>query len=125
RSPAATDAGLAPRNELAHTAKASFVRRRAVILRQLFDQASSTYTYLLADPGSRQAVLIDPVFEQHPRDAALIRELGLKLIATLDTHCHADHVTGAWLMKAAFGSRIGLSQVYGAANVDLALHHGD
>jgi glyoxylase-like metal-dependent hydrolase (beta-lactamase superfamily II)/rhodanese-related sulfurtransferase len=96
-----------------------------MIFRQLFDQASSTYTYLLADERTREAVLIDAVFEQHARDAALIRELGLTLLYTLDTHCHADHVTGAWLMKVAFGSKIGLSPKYDAANVDLPLAHGD
>jgi len=96
-----------------------------MLFRQLFDQVSSTYTYLLADKRTREAVLVDPVFEQHARDAALIRELGLRLVCTLDTHCHADHVTGAWLMKAAFGSRIGLSSCYQAANVDLPLAGGD
>ena len=96
-----------------------------MLFRQLFDQVSSTYTYLLADERSREAVLVDPVFEQHARDAALVRELGLTLIATLDTHCHADHVTGAWLMKAELGSKVGLSPVYGATNVDLPLAHGD
>ena len=64
-----------------------------LIFRQLFDPASSTYTYLLGDAG--QAVLIDPVFEHERRDVALLRELGLQLVATLDTHVHADHVTGA------------------------------
>jgi glyoxylase-like metal-dependent hydrolase (beta-lactamase superfamily II)/rhodanese-related sulfurtransferase len=96
-----------------------------MLFRQLFDAVSSTYSYLLADERSLRAVLIDPVFEQHARNAALIRELGLELIATLDTHCHADHVTGAWLMKAALGSRIGMAAAYGAANVDLPLRHGD
>ena len=72
-----------------------------MIFRQLFDQGSSSYTDLLADPRTLDAVLIDCVFEQHARDAALIRELALtmKLASVLDTHCHADHVTGAWLMK--------------------------
>ncbi|MGZ3477248.1 MAG: MBL fold metallo-hydrolase [Polyangiales bacterium] len=96
-----------------------------MIFRQLFDQVSSTYTYLLADERTREAVIIDPVFEQHARDAALIRELGLTLLCSLDTHCHADHVTGSWLMKMAFGSRIGLSREYHAENVDLPLTHGD
>lgn len=96
-----------------------------MIFRQLFDHVSSTYTYLLADETTREAVLIDPVFERHVRDAALIRELELELIATLDTHCHADHVTGAWLMKEAFGCKTGLAKEYGAANVDLPLVHGD
>ncbi|MGH7294722.1 MAG: MBL fold metallo-hydrolase, partial [Polyangiaceae bacterium] len=96
-----------------------------MIVRQLFDQGSGTYSYLLADAETRDAVLVDPVFEQHARDAALVRELGLALRLTLDTHCHADHVTGAWLMKAALGSRIALGAVYGAANVDMPLKHGD
>jgi sulfur dioxygenase len=92
-----------------------------MLFRQMFDHGSSTYTYLLADEKTREAVLIDPVFEQHTRDAALLRELGLTLRFTLDTHCHADHVTGAWLMKEALGSRIGLSSRYGAAHVDVPL----
>ncbi len=97
---------------------------QAVVIRQHFDPTSSTYSYLLVDPASAEAVLIDPVLEQHRRDAALIRELGVRLLCTLDTHCHADHVTGAWAMKEAFGSRIGLAEAYGAANVDLPLKHG-
>ena len=66
-----------------------------LVFRQLFDAASSTYTYLLGDVRSQRAVYIDTVFEQHARDLALLRELGLTLEAVLDTHCHADHVTGA------------------------------
>src|SRR5262245_29854932 len=98
---------------------------RTMILRQLFDQASSTYSYLLADEASREAVLIDAVFEQHTRDVALIRELGLHLRYVLDTHCHADHVTGAWLMKTALGAQICLARAYQAEHVDVGLAHGD
>jgi len=89
-----------------------------MIFRQLFDQQSSTYTYLLADPASRAAVLIDPVFEQARRDAALVGELGLKLAWTLETHVHADHVTGAWLLREKLGSRIALSRASGAEGAD-------
>lgn len=96
-----------------------------LIFRQLFDQTSSTYTYLLADPGPREAVLIDPVFEQARRDAALVKELGLKLAWTLETHVHADHVTGAWLHKQRLGSRIALSAASGAEGADRTLAHGD
>ena len=96
-----------------------------LIFRQLFDPATSTYTYLLGDRSAGEAVLIDPVFENAPRDAALLHELGLRLVATLDTHVHADHVTGAWRLKQRCGSVIALSGVSGAANVDRALGHRD
>jgi glyoxylase-like metal-dependent hydrolase (beta-lactamase superfamily II)/rhodanese-related sulfurtransferase len=89
-----------------------------VIFRQLFDPQSSTYTYLLADEASRQALLIDPVFEQARRDAALVEELGLKLGWTLETHVHADHVTGAWLLKDRLGSRIAVPARGGADGAD-------
>ncbi len=77
-----------------------------LIFKQLFDQSSSTYSYLLADKKTRQAVFIVTVFEQHQRDLALIRELELQLIACIETHCHADHVTGAWLLKNATSCQI-------------------
>jgi sulfur dioxygenase len=96
-----------------------------LIFRQLFDPTSSTYTYLLADPASREAVLIDPVFDHARRDIALLRELDLHLVATLDTHVHADHVTGAWLLKQQCGSQIVLSKDSGADNADRLLSHGD
>jgi glyoxylase-like metal-dependent hydrolase (beta-lactamase superfamily II)/rhodanese-related sulfurtransferase len=98
---------------------------RHVIFRQLFDQQSSTYTYLVADPASRAAVLVDPVFEQARRDAALIGELGLKLAWTLETHVHADHVTGAWLLREKLGSRIAISRAGGAEGADRFLQDGD
>ena len=97
----------------------------ALLVRQLFDADTGTFTYLLADVTSRRGVLIDPVFEQHERDLALIRELGIELVASLDTHAHADHVTGSWLLHEATGSAIGLAAAVGAANVTLPLQHGD
>ena len=96
-----------------------------LIFRQLFDATSSTYTYLLGDAERAEAVLIDPVYEHERRDRALLRELGLRLVATLDTHVHADHVTAAWLLKQRCGSRILLSAQAGAAGADGLLKHGE
>jgi glyoxylase-like metal-dependent hydrolase (beta-lactamase superfamily II)/rhodanese-related sulfurtransferase len=96
-----------------------------VIFRQLFDPTSSTYTYLLGDRDTRQAVLIDSVYEQVRRDGALIEELGLELRATLETHVHADHVTGAWALKQRFGCKIALSEMGGADGADRYLQDGD
>ena len=94
-----------------------------MIFRQLFDPVSSTYTYLLGDSG--EALLIDPVYEQVPRDQALLRELGLWLLTTLDTHVHADHVTGAWRMRQRCGSEVALAAVVEAKGVTRPLRHGD
>lgn len=96
-----------------------------MLLRQLFDARSSTYTYLVADERTRDALLVDPVFEQHARDAALLRELGLALRFTLETHVHADHVTGAWLCKERLGSRIVLARRAGAQGADRLVDAGD
>lgn len=96
-----------------------------MIFRQLYDAVSSTYTYLLADETSREALLIDPVFEQIHRDLALLRELDLTLKVVVDTHAHADHVTAAWMLKQKTGCLIALADAVGAQQVDLPLKHGD
>lgn len=94
-----------------------------LVFRPLFDPTSCTWTYLLGDRG--EAVLIDPVFEQLRRDETLLRELGLKLAWTLETHVHADHVTAAWLLRQRLGSRIALSVDGGASGADRLLRDGD
>ncbi len=70
-------------------------------------------------------MIVDPVFEHARRDAALLHELGLRLVATLDTHVHADHVTAAWLLKQRCGSEIVVSRASGATNADRLLDPGD
>ncbi len=95
-----------------------------MIFRQLYDAASSTYTYLLADEQSREALLIDPVFEQATRDLAMLRELGLQLKLVADTHAHADHITAAWLLKQKTGCQIAISASAGASHADILLQHG-
>lgn len=95
-----------------------------MIFRQLYDNESSTYTYLLADEAQKEAILIDPVYENAFRDLALIDELGLKLQLVIETHAHADHVTSAWLLKQKTGCRIASAKVIGAEHVDLPLTDG-
>ncbi|MBD2446777.1 MBL fold metallo-hydrolase [Nostoc sp. FACHB-152] len=74
-----------------------------MLFRQLFDQDSCTYTYLIADSKTKQAVLVDSVIEQVERDLNLINQLGLKLIYCLETHIHADHITGAGKIRELTG----------------------
>ena len=96
-----------------------------LIFRQLFDPQSSTYTYLLADDETRDAVIVDPVFEQMRRDAALIHELGLRLRWTIETHVHADHVTAGWLLQRRLEARIAVARAGGAEGADRLLDAGD
>lgn len=96
-----------------------------LIFRQLFDYDTWTYTYLLADAETREAVLIDTVREQVPRDLQLLDELGLKLKFILDTHVHADHITGAEEIRKATGAKTGVSAAAEVACADLALREGD
>src|SRR5437016_4733670 len=96
-----------------------------MIFRQLFDTVSSTYTYLLADEASREALLIDTVFEKFERERALLEELQLRLVHTLETHLHADHVTAAWRFRDALGSKIVISRRSGAEGADIYVDDGD
>jgi sulfur dioxygenase len=70
-----------------------------MILKQLFDTASSTYTYLIASKKGREALIIDPVLENVETYIHLLKELDLKLVKVIDTHIHADHITGASKLK--------------------------
>lgn len=79
--------------------KPTGMRNNSQLFRQLFDEKSWTYTYLLADVDTKQALLIDPVLEQVDRDTKLLSELGLKLVYAVNTHVHADHITGSGKLK--------------------------
>jgi sulfur dioxygenase len=96
-----------------------------MLFRQLFDQETWTYTYLIADPETKTAVLVDSVIEQVDRDTKLLNELGLTLRYCLETHVHADHITGAGRLRELTGCE---NIVPAHAEVDCAnreIHHGE
>ena len=90
-----------------------------MIFRQLFEPVSSTYTYLIACDETREAVLIDPVLETVERDLALLRESELSLKYTVETHIHADHVTGAARLREATGSKAAVPEKSAASHAHL------
>lgn len=96
-----------------------------MVFRQLFCRQSCTYTYLLADPDSGDAVIIDPVLEHVDRDMQLLAELGLTLRATVETHVHADHVTGASVLRDRLGSQVIVPMNSGVQGADRMVGAGD
>ncbi|MBD2200571.1 MULTISPECIES: FAD/NAD(P)-binding protein [Calothrix] len=75
----------------------------AMLFRQLYDRESSTYTYLIADPQTKAAILVDPVLEQVERDLQVLQKLDLTLLYCLETHIHADHITGTGQLRQFTG----------------------
>lgn len=96
-----------------------------MIFRQLFEPVSSTYTYLLADPVTREALLIDPVVEEVGTYVDLLAALGLRLVYTLETHVHADHVTAGALLRDRLGSRTVVHADAGAECADVLVRDRD
>lgn len=98
-----------------------------LVFRQLFEKESSTYTYLLADASHPQkpALLIDPVDKTADRDFALVKELGLKLIYAINTHVHADHITGSGLIKTKLSGVKSIISKASNAKADVFVEPGD
>lgn len=96
-----------------------------MLLRQLFDRASCTYTYLLADEDSLEGVIIDAVVEHNDRDLKLISELGIELKYALETHIHADHISGAKNITAETGANFALSASSNHGRADVLLEDND
>ena len=90
---------------------------------QLFDAASSTYTYVLVDEASREALIIDPVDEQLERDLQVLREHSLKLVWAVETHAHADHITSAGLLAEHAGARTAAPEGCGIGTAAVQLQH--
>ncbi len=96
-----------------------------MIFRQLFDPESSTYTYVLGDPATGEAILVDPVRDMVERDLQILSELGLKLVLTLETHVHADHIAGSGVLRQRVGSRSVMSEDAGAHCADVMVKDGE
>ncbi|KAH9779561.1 persulfide dioxygenase ETHE1-like [Citrus sinensis] len=98
-----------------------------LLFRQLFEKESSTYTYLLADVNhpDKPALLIDPVDKTVDRDLNVIKELGLKLVYAMNTHVHADHVTGTGLIKSKVPGVKSIISKASGSKADLHVEHGD
>ena len=94
-------------------------------IQQLFDPDSSTYTYLVWDARSGEAALIDPVRQQVGRDIRLVRQLGLKLKYTLETHIHADHITGAGAIRNILNSIVLVHENSRSKCADVLVKDGD
>ncbi len=92
---------------------------------QLFDPASSTYTYVLFDPATRQALIIDPVDEQIERDLACLKDHGLQLAWTVETHAHADHITSAGQLAELAGAKTAAPAGCGITTASVQLKDGD
>ncbi len=91
---------------------------------QLFDTVSSTYTYVLFDQHSREALIIDPVDEQIERDLAVLREYGLKLVWAVETHAHADHITSAGKLAELAGAKTAAPEGCGIGTASVQLTDG-
>jgi sulfur dioxygenase len=91
---------------------------------QLFEHGTSSFTYVLADDATRLALIIDPVLETVARDLLLLRELELELRLILETHLHADHITGAAALRATTGARVAVSRASRIRGADAYLDDG-
>jgi sulfur dioxygenase len=95
------------------------------MFKQMFDNASSTFTYLLADEASLEAVIIDPVSSHIDNYVAMLNQQGLKLKFSLETHVHADHITASGILRQRLNIKTGVSELCGAATADMQLKDGD
>ncbi len=96
-----------------------------MIFKQLFDSVSCTYTYLIADPETKEAVFIDPVDTELELYLDLLKEHDLTLLYSLETHVHADHVTASGMLREKLGAKTAVSSLCGAGSADIQIQDGD
>lgn len=96
-----------------------------MLFRQLFDQTSSTYTYLISSGPGREGIIIDPVLEHTDQIIQWVNELGLKIMLSLDTHVHADHITASGALREKTGCKIAMGDQTKAQLVDVHIKDGE
>ena len=96
-----------------------------MIFRQIIDKDTSTYTYLIADPVSKDAVFIDPVNTHIDDYMSILEQDGLHLKYVLETHVHADHITAGGLLRQRAGAQTAVSSLCGAECADIQIQDGD
>ena len=96
-----------------------------IIFRQLFDEKTWTYSYIIGDISSKKAIIIDPVIDKVDRDMKLLQELDLSLTYIFDTHIHADHVTGSGMLRTKTGAKIAMGIWASVAKPDILLKDND
>lgn len=97
---------------------------KTIKFKQLYDATSSTYTYILFDGESLDAIVIDPVLEQYDRDLNLIRQLNLNVLYVFETHIHADHITSSYKFKQDLGAKIAVNENAKASCADVHIKEG-
>ena len=101
------------------------ITRPSLMVEQLYDRESCTYSYLLVDAETQEGAIIDPVRELFDRDMQIINELGIELLYSIETHPHADHVTSAGKIRQTTGARIVFGESSGIQAIDISIKDGE
>uniref|UniRef100_A0A0N5BSC3 Persulfide dioxygenase ETHE1, mitochondrial n=1 Tax=Strongyloides papillosus TaxID=174720 RepID=A0A0N5BSC3_STREA len=97
--------------------------RKPFIFRQFYEAATSTYTYLIGCEKTRDAIIIDPVLETFERDSKYVREMDLNLLYGINTHVHADHITGTGELKKVFPKMKSILSPYSGGKADIYINY--
>jgi sulfur dioxygenase len=98
---------------------------KSLLLEQLYDRESCTYTYLLSDSETKEGAIIDPVWEHFDRDLNIISERGIELLYSIETHAHADHITSGGKLRQMTGAKIVFGENAGIQSIDISIKHNE
>ena len=101
------------------------ITRPSLMVKQLYDRESCTYSYLLVDPATREGAFIDPVRDLFERDMQIVNELGIELLYTIETHTHADHITSSGKIRQKTGAKIVFGEGSRIPAIDISIKDGE